>query len=306
MNTNVPKGLACVTGGTGMVGRKIVEHLVAEGYDVRVLTRKVLTDKPKLSYIVGDLSDREVLSRFLDGADLVFHCAAELRDVSMMRSTNVNATEALIEACRVVPVKYFCFVSSAGVIGLTTTLVVDETTSCNPQNEYEITKAAAELLVAKNKPGATTVILRPTNVVDNDKPGTFLMVKEGGWLNRFKVFIKGGECAHLVHSQDVAAAATFFIGHEFCEPECFFVSRDDDPLNTVAGIWNTYRMARSGGTEKSVRYLPHWLPRYMRKIFGRNSNSGLVIYSSEKLLGFGFKFIYGIRSMAQELVVRNG
>jgi nucleoside-diphosphate-sugar epimerase len=248
-----------------------------------------------------------VLNSFIYGADLVFHCAAELHNVSMMQSTNVKATEALIEACRAVPVKYFCFISSAGVIGLTNTLVVDESTPCNPQDEYEVTKAAAELLVSQNKPGASTVILRPTNVVDRDKPGVFLMAKDGGWANRLKVFIKGGECAHLVHSHDVAAAATFFISHEFENPECFFVSKDDDPLNTIAGVWSTFRVADNNSrSPKSLLCLPHWLPRYLRRICGRNSNSGKVIYSSEKLRGFGFKFSYGVRAMAQELVIKNG
>lgn len=303
---SVQKGLACVTGGTGMVGKKIVDHLLAEGYGVRVLTRKALIDQPRLSYITGDLRDQEVLNRFVSGADIVFHCAAELHDVSMMHSSNVEATEALITACQSQPVRYFCFISSAGVVGLTNTLVVDESTPCNPQNEYEVTKAAAELLVAQHKPGTTTVMLRPTNVVDSDKPGVFVMAKEGGLANRLKVFIKGGECAHLVHAHDVAAAAVFFISHEFEKPECFFVSRDDDPLNTVAGVWNTYRRVEDDHREKDVLYLPHWLPRYLRKIFGRNSNSGKVIYSPEKLKAFGFEFLYGVDAMALELVVKNG
>lgn len=303
---SVQKGLACVTGGTGMVGKKIVDHLLAEGYGVRVLTRKALTDHPRLSYISGDLCDQEVLNRFVSGADIVFHCAAELHDVSMMQSSNVEATEALITACQSQPVRYFCFISSAGVVGLTNTLVVNESTPCNPQNEYEVTKAAAELLVAQHKPGTTTVMLRPTNVVDSDKPGVFVMAKEGGLANRLKVFIKGGECAHLVHAHDVAAAAVFFISHEFEKPECFFVSRDDDPLNTVAGVWNTYRRVEDDHPKKDVLYLPHWLPRYLRKFFGRHSNSGKVIYSPEKLKAFGFEFVYGVHAMAQELVVKNG
>ncbi|MGE1155982.1 NAD-dependent epimerase/dehydratase family protein [Pseudomonas kitaguniensis] len=301
------KGVACVTGGTGMVGRKIVKRLLSEGYDVRVLTRGEHRDEPMLSYISGDISDQEILHRFLSGADLVFHCAAELHDVSMMRSTNVDATQRLLEACKPIPLKYFCFISSAGVIGLTDQIVVDEDTPCNPQNEYEITKSEAEKLVVRYKPGNNTVILRPTNVIDMDKPGVFSLVMQGGWVNRLKVFIKGGECAHLVHAQDVACAATFFIEHEFEKPECFFVSKDDDRLNTVAGVWDALRAAQSGARQgKKVLHLPYWLPRYLRKLSGRDSNSGNVIYSSEKLTEFGFTFIYGVRSMSQELVVKNG
>lgn len=303
----VQKGIACVTGGTGMVGRKIVSNLLEEGYDVRVLTRNVYSDEPKLSYVFGDLSDREVLRGFLSGAELVFHCAAELHDVSRMQATNVESTGFLLEACKALPIKYFCFISSAGVIGLTDTRVVDEKTLCNPQNEYEITKARAEELVVRRRSDTHTVILRPTNVMDDARPGVFNMAIAGGWVNRLKVFIKGGECAHLVHARDVASAATFFIDHAFESPECFFVARDDDPLNTVAGVWNTYSKAKNNGRPtKNIPYLPHWLPRMLRKMGGRNSNPGNVTYSSEKLSRFGFPFVYGIRSMAQELVVKNG
>lgn len=303
----IQKGVACVTGGTGMVGRRIVKNLLDEGYNVRVLTRSEYNDEPKLSYVSGDLSDQDVLNRFLCGADLVFHCAAELHDVSMMRSTNVGATQKLLDVCESMPIKYFCFVSSAGVIGLTNISVVDENTPCNPQNEYEITKAEAEELVVRSRLGTHTVILRPTNVIDDEKPGVFRMAMEGGCVNRLKVFIKGGECAHLVHAEDVACAATFFIDHQFKAPECFFVSKDDDCLNTVASVWDSLRLARNTvRPRKKVSYLPHWLPRYLRKLSGRDSNPGNVTYSSEKLRSFGFKFVYGVCDMAQELVVKNG
>jgi nucleoside-diphosphate-sugar epimerase len=301
------KGLACVTGGTGMVGRRIVKRLINEGYDVRVLTRAHHKEEPNLSYICGDLSDQHVLNRFLSGAELVFHCAAELRDVSMMRTTNVVATEKLLEACKSMPIKYFCFVSSAGVIGLTPQTVVDENTHSNPQNEYEITKSEAEKLVVRERAGTHTVILRPTNVIDDEKPGAFLLAMDRGFVSRLKIFVKGGECAHLVHAQDVARAATFFMDHEFTAPECFFVSRDDDPSNTVASVCSSFHQARRNDSFRiRLLHLPQWLPRYLRKLSGRDSNSGNVTYSSEKLRSFGFKFIYGIREMAQELVVKNG
>lgn len=304
---SIQKGVACVTGGTGMVGRRIVERLLSDGYDVRVLTRADHRDTPNLSYICGDLADQHLLSRFLSGAELVFHCAAELHDVSMMRSINVEATEKLLEACKSMPIKYFCFVSSAGVIGLTDQTVVDENTACNPQNEYEITKCEAEKRVVRERVGTHTVILRPTNVIDNEKPGAFRLAMDKGWLNRLKVFIKGGECAHLVHAQDVACAATFFIDREFAAPECFFVSRDDDALNTVARVWSSLHQAHdSCRPSTGILHLPHWLPRLLRKLSGRDSNPGNVTYSSAKLRRFGFRFIYGVREMAQELVVKNG
>ncbi len=38
------KGIAAVTGGSGMVGRKITHQLLQKGYEVRVLTRTLYRD----------------------------------------------------------------------------------------------------------------------------------------------------------------------------------------------------------------------------------------------------------------------
>lgn len=290
-----------------MIGEIIAQNLIASGYTVRVLTRRSLPASAGIEYVVGDLSNVDVLKSFLAGADYVFHCAAEISNSSLMCSINVNATAALLDVCKLTNIKYLCFISSAGVIGLTTLKVVDETATCNPQNDYEITKWQAESLVSKGIPGTSVVILRPTNVISLSKPGAFLMPMVGGWVNRLKVFVKGGECAHLVHSHDVASAALFFMGSEYEHPECFFVSRDDDPSNTVAGVWTMYdRLRKDRSAGGMFRHLPYWVPCYLRRLAGKRSNVGDVIYSADKLRRAGYKFKYDVQMMAKELVEKNG
>jgi len=64
-----------VTGGTGTVGRRLVERLAAEGADVGVVTRKP-EDRPPLpegaGYLHGDVADRDSLVRAMTGADVVY------------------------------------------------------------------------------------------------------------------------------------------------------------------------------------------------------------------------------------------
>lgn len=101
-----------VTGGAGFIGSNLVDLLLAEGHDVRVIDdfstgRRVniahLGDAIEL--IEGSILDRPLLDRAVSGTDLVFHLAAAVgvRNIieQPLRSihTNVHGTENVIEAC---------------------------------------------------------------------------------------------------------------------------------------------------------------------------------------------------------------
>ncbi|HSD02015.1 MAG TPA: NAD-dependent epimerase/dehydratase family protein [Gaiellales bacterium] len=61
-----------VTGGTGHLGREVVELLVRDGRRVRVLARTPGTD-PAVRWIQGDLATGEGVGEAVAGADTVIH-----------------------------------------------------------------------------------------------------------------------------------------------------------------------------------------------------------------------------------------
>ena len=74
-----------VTGGAGFIGSHLVDGLLREGHDVRVLDALELQVHPtgdwpdylaETERIRGDVRDREVVTRALDGIDAVSHQAA--------------------------------------------------------------------------------------------------------------------------------------------------------------------------------------------------------------------------------------
>lgn len=297
---------ACVTGAMGMIGRRIVKRLLSDGYKVRALDIHLEIDDPNIDQFQGDIGDEKLLKSFLQGADLVFHCAAELRDESRMWEVNVSATGKLMELVENSRPRYFCHLSSAGVIGRTNIKWVDEDTECNPQNTYERSKWAAEAVVARNLEGCRIVILRPTNVVDYMRPGPLHLPSDGSILERVKVFVKGGECAHIVHAENVAEAAMFFVSHPVDSPERFLISCDHEPLNTYAGIWALYQAIRDGQNIDQVRpvlHLPMVFPYLLRRLWRGVGNRGDVRYSSKKLLSTGFKFPLDLRATVQNLIL---
>src|ERR1700686_4824275 len=109
-----------VTGGTGFVGRSLVNKLVAGGLSVRILSRSgTNSEHPNISMCRGDLTSRKDLSAAIHGCKVVFHCAAEKTNEDVMTAINVTATRHLLELARELRIQYFCYLSSIGVIGRT-------------------------------------------------------------------------------------------------------------------------------------------------------------------------------------------
>lgn len=298
------KQIVCVTGASGLVGRSIVRQLRAENYIVRILTRKRMLSSLDEEIFHGNLNNVSVLKSFLFGARLLFHCAAEISDKSKMWDVNVDGTERLFSLLKQNDIEYFCYISSAGVVGRTSIRWVDEKTPCHPQNIYERSKWAAEQIVAQGLSGCRVVILRPTNVVDVHKPGAIGMPMRGGWSDRLKVFLKGGECAHIVHADDVAQAALYLNSHPIDAPECFFISCDHERFNTFGGLWSLYKGIQQGRPIERICpmiHLPIIIPHILRRLLRGAGNYGNVRYSSEKLLSTGFRYSLGIEGSVRRI-----
>ena len=83
IDSDAKSQIACVTGATGMIGRQIVEKMLALGFQVRVLTRRSYMDH-RVQIFSGSFADDAQLDEFINGADFVFNCAGELNDASKL------------------------------------------------------------------------------------------------------------------------------------------------------------------------------------------------------------------------------
>ena len=120
----VDYGKTLVTGGTGFVGRAVVEELLAAGREVRVLARNPA--HPALNGLavdvaVGDLLDRESLDRALTDCTNLFHVAADYRlwvpDPANMYAVNVDGTRQLLTAAANQGVSRVVYTSTVGTLG---------------------------------------------------------------------------------------------------------------------------------------------------------------------------------------------
>ena len=161
---------ALVTGGGGFLGGAIVRKLLERGDSVRSLARG---DYPELralgvETIRGDVADRDVTFRAVDGVDAVFHVAAKAGiwgpRVDFVRA-NVDGSRHVVEACLKHAVGKLIFTSSPSVIYGDGDLEGADESTPYPDRfdaDYPETKAQAERLVlARNEPNLATVALRP-------------------------------------------------------------------------------------------------------------------------------------------------
>jgi len=197
--------IAAVTGATGFIGQRLVARLLDGGAfsEVRILTRRPRQTE-RVRVFAGDLVTA-ALEPLLDGVDVVFHCAGELRDEVRMRSVHVEGTERLLAAARGRASRWVQL-SSVGAYGRSRRVgIVDESAPLAPEGEYERTKTQADVLVGREN-GISTVVLRPSNVFGPGMPNRSLYELIGIVDRGLFFFIGRGAIATYVYVDDVAAA----------------------------------------------------------------------------------------------------
>lgn len=201
--------IVAVTGGTGFVGAGVVRAHLERGDDVRVLTRREASPACGGARLVrGDLSGGEIPREFLRGADVLYHCAGELRDEGAMQAVHVDGTHRLLERASG-SIGRWVQLSSVGVYGPRRDGTITEDTPEAPVGPYERTKAESDALVrAAGARGALdAVILRPSIVFGPEMPNQSLFALLSAVDRGLFVFVGGkGASANYVPVENVVAA----------------------------------------------------------------------------------------------------
>jgi nucleoside-diphosphate-sugar epimerase len=201
--------IVAITGGSGFIGNRLARRHLAAGDTVRVLSRGQTEDLPGCEWHQGDLAgDLGPLATFARGADVLYHCAAEVRNPDRMIAVNVDGTRSLLRAAAG-NIGRWIGLSSVGVYGAFRQGIVTEDTPLRPQGAYETSKAEADHWVseAARESGLVFTLLRPSNVYGPDmrNRSVFQMVKmiDRGW---FFFIGRPGASANYVHVENVVEA----------------------------------------------------------------------------------------------------
>ena len=142
-----------VTGGAGFIGSHSVEHLLEDGWNVRVLDnfssgdRKNLPTHDALEIIEGDIRNFDTVCLAIEGVSHVLHLAAQVFVQESMDnppnscSINVLGFVNVLQAARSCGVQRMVYASSAAVYGPPQQLPIQESHDCQPMSPYGLEKS---------------------------------------------------------------------------------------------------------------------------------------------------------------------
>jgi nucleoside-diphosphate-sugar epimerase len=302
-----------ISGARGLIGRRVLEHYAQRGVPVHALSRQLAPQTTgTVRWFCHDLAScsEADLHEFMTDCDIVFHCAAELRDPMRMDAVNFHGTKKLFTAALHAGVKRWVQLSSVGVYGPVRFGTVTEKCMSNPHNDYERSKAAAdEWLQLRRADDIDVVLLRPSNVFapDMTNQSLFALIKAIR-LGRFFFVGTRQSTMNYVHADDVVHALTLCgerseaKGKTFIVSEYLQLAKFVDIVSDIIGIESSRRIFPEWPI-RLVANMLRWLPRFPLKPSRIDALTNRVVYSQESITRvLGYHPAKGIEKGLIELV----
>jgi nucleoside-diphosphate-sugar epimerase len=215
-----------VTGGTGFLGRYIIDRLAADGHDLRGWRRapsRADGIDASVEWMPGRLGSRDDADKLVDGVDAVVHAALEWPgrrgdnssgDLLDFAQTNLMGSLMLMHAARLAGVKRFIFISTCAVHDrILDDRPLDEAHPLWPHGHYGAHKAAIEKFVHSTGMGKGWPVcsLRPTGIY-----GLMHTIERSKWYGLVRRVVAGESIAEPkggkeVHAADVARAVALLL-----------------------------------------------------------------------------------------------
>lgn len=279
------KGLVCVvTGGSGFVGRRIVELLVEAGaakvvsFDLRAMSDDprlrfldAELEKKKVKHVVGNITNKKDVDAAIAGADIVWHTAALVGPYfpkDTYKSVNVDGTQNIVDACRKHNVKKLVASSSPSTRFDGNDIVgkrEDQLEVMKPGEflqEYAETKARGEMIVREAcGEELLTVVVAPHQVYGPRDPLFLPNLLYPAETKRLRIFGDGKNMVSFCYVDNYADAMIKAADELYTDSPClgkFYIVTDDKPQY----LWDFIDKAGVEMGYESIKtrtYLPNWL-----------------------------------------------
>ncbi|MCC1491151.1 NAD-dependent epimerase/dehydratase family protein [Cognatishimia sp. F0-27] len=216
VQTRKPKPTAMVIGGTGFIGRALTRRLVADGRDVRVLSRGRSGPFPDLpdqvETVPVSLHDKDALTEAMHGMDVVFNLAKALETTweDALRN-DVGVAVRIAEASMAAGVNRLIYTGTIASYDMSdpTRKITEDTgfaADMSDRNLYARSKAECEkrLMAMHREMGLPVVIARPGIVVGHGGPLQHWGIGRWHGAGAVKIWGHGRNILPFVLNDDVA------------------------------------------------------------------------------------------------------
>jgi GDP-L-fucose synthase len=222
-----------VTGGTGLIGRQVVDMMVNAGAHVKIVSLDQISVNDRAEHVIGDLTSLELCKDVTKGMDFVFHIAG-IKGSAKVSQTHLASHFVptmmfnlnVLESARINKVKKVVYTSSIGAYANAEVFKEGEPGDFHdaPMDFAGWAKRMAELQVHAYKVQhgmENFAIVRPSNVYgpgDNFDPENAmvvptLMYRVHNKENPVVVWGDGSAVRDIAYSRDVAEGVILAIHH---------------------------------------------------------------------------------------------
>jgi nucleoside-diphosphate-sugar epimerase len=201
-----------ITGGAGFLGINLVRHLLAKGYALASLDVEDFDypERHNIEAIKGDIRDKTLLNRAMEGVDFVVHTAAALPLYSPedIYTTDVEGTRNVLEAARQNGVKRVVHVSSTAVYGIPDHHPLYETDKLEGVGPYGQAKIQAEMICLEYRArGMVVPVIRPKSFIGPERLGVFALLYDWALTgHNFPMIGSGNNRYQLLDVEDLCEA----------------------------------------------------------------------------------------------------
>lgn len=202
-----------ITGGAGFLGINLTRALLAKGQRVTSFDLAPFDYpdcKDRVTAVRGDIRKPAQLEAAMQGVEVVVHAAAALPLYSPqdIYTTDVQGTEAVLEAARKNNVERVIHISSTAVYGIPDHHPLVETDKMVGVGPYGQAKVEAEQVALKFRAqGMVIPILRPKSFIGPERLGVFAMLYEWAYEGKnFPVLGSGDNPYQYLAVEDLCQA----------------------------------------------------------------------------------------------------
>jgi UDP-glucose 4-epimerase len=250
--------MKCVIfGGGGFIGSTIADHLLAQGYEIRIFERprvepyRRFKTNENVEWITGDLLSVHDVNNALKGTDVILHLVSTTlpknsnEDPIYDVQTNLVGTLQMLNAMVANKIQKIVFISSGGTVyGIPSYLPIDEKHPTDPLVSYGITKLAIEkyLKLFESMHGIKPVIMRVSNPYGERQRTETAQGAVSAFLHQairglpIDIWGDGSIIRDYIHVSDVAGAFVQAVSYSGAENVFNISSGSGTSLNELVGI----------------------------------------------------------------------